>query len=67
MILSDKQILEAIESDNIVIDPFDKNQIQPASYDLRVGKQGATTSTKRLVDIESHGYLEIITFLSHNL
>ena len=39
MILTDRQILEAYEKGDIFIQPFDENQIQAATYDLRVGDQ----------------------------
>ena len=37
MILSDRQIEEAVENRRIVVEPFEREQVQPASYDLRVG------------------------------
>jgi len=57
MILTDKDIQKACEEQEIVIDPFEPSQVQGATYDLRVGKQGATTSSKKLVNIEEEGYL----------
>lgn len=57
MILTDRQIQDAVERREIVIDPFDVTQIQPASYDLRVGDQAATTSSKRLVNVKEDGYV----------
>ncbi len=57
MILSDRQIKEAITNGDILIDPFEESQVQSATYDLRVGLQAATTSTKRLIDIRKDGYL----------
>jgi len=57
MLLSDNQIREAVVSGDIVIDPFEEGQIQPATYDLRVGAQGATTSTKKTVNIKETGFL----------
>lgn len=52
MILTDRQIREACEAGDIVIEPFDDGQVQAATYDFRVGNQGATTSTKKLIDIK---------------
>lgn len=43
MILTDQQIRQAVEDGDIVIKPFDDKQVQPATYDLRVGEYGATT------------------------
>ncbi|HDY87664.1 MAG TPA: dCTP deaminase [bacterium] len=57
MILTNEQIKEAIDKGDIKIEPFEENQIQAASYDLRIGKQGATASEKKLVNIEDKGYL----------
>jgi dCTP deaminase len=59
MILTAQQIEEAHLNREVVIDPFEQKQVQAASYDLRVGRQGATTSTKKLIDIEEQGYLPI--------
>jgi dCTP deaminase len=57
MILTNKQIEEAYRKGDILINPFEENQIQAASYDFRVGEKGATTSTKKLVNIREAGYL----------
>jgi dCTP deaminase len=59
MILTNDQIVEAQEGGGITIDPFDPNQVQAATYDLRVGAQGATTSTKTLIDLEKAGYMTL--------
>jgi len=59
MILSDIQIKEMIEKGEIKINPFEPSNVEPASYDLRVGKQGATTSSKQVIDIEKRGYIPI--------
>jgi dCTP deaminase len=57
MILSHNDIVAAVNKKDIIINPFEEKQLQPASYDLRVGKYGATTSKKAKVDIERQGYL----------
>lgn len=57
MILTAQQISEACQQGTIVIDPFDEEQVQAATYDLRVGEQGATTATKKIVNIKETGYL----------
>ena len=57
MILNNRQISEAVDNGTITIDPFDEKQVQAASYDLRVGKQGATASSKKLTNIQEEGYL----------
>jgi len=57
VILTNRQICEAYRTGDIVIDPFDENQVQAATYDLRVGEQGATTSSKKIISIKDIGYL----------
>jgi dCTP deaminase len=57
VILTNRQIEEAVKCGDLQIVPFDVNQVQPASYDLRVGPQGATTSAKKLVNIKDAGFL----------
>ncbi len=57
MILTDNQILAANKAGDILIDPFDEKQVQPATYDFRVGEKGATTSTKKLINIRETGFL----------
>ena len=57
MILTDHDIEEACKKQEIVIDSFESNQVQGATYDFRVGKQGATTSSKKIVNLEEEGYL----------
>jgi dCTP deaminase len=59
VILTDRQIAEAQQNGDICITPFEERQIQPASYDLRVGDQGITTSSKKKVNIKDDGYLLI--------
>jgi dCTP deaminase len=57
MIMTDQQIRQAIDKGEIVIDPFDDDQVQPASIDLRVGDEGATIKNKRRVNIKELGVL----------
>ena len=57
MILTYQQIIEAHRAGDIVIDPFEESQVQAASYDLRVGDQGATTSSKKIVSIRENAHL----------
>jgi dCTP deaminase len=59
MILTNDQISDARERGDIVIEPFLDRQVQGASYDLRVGHEGATTSSKRVVNIKESGFLVI--------
>jgi len=54
----DKQIREAVKSGEITIYPFDEvHSLQPASYDIAIGDQGITTSSKEVVDIKKKGYM----------
>jgi dCTP deaminase len=59
MILNDRQIVEAYRKGDIVIEPFSEEQVQAATYDLRVGEQGASTSSKKVVNIRENGYLAL--------
>lgn len=59
MLMTDHEIREACERGDISIDPFDEGQLHGATYDLRVGDQGATTSGKKKVDIRKDGYLSL--------
>jgi len=56
MILAAQQIVEAYRRGDIMINPFEPDQVQGATYDFRVGEQGATTSSKKLVNIREAGY-----------
>ena len=57
MILTDDDIRAAIRAGDIVIDPFDDGQVQPASIDLRVGDEGATTKHKQRINIADRGLI----------
>lgn len=61
VILNDTQIKAALEAGDIVVaapgEPFDAGQIQPASIDLRVGAEGATTKHKQRIAIDERGLI----------
>lgn len=59
MILTHDQIIQAHKSGEIMIEPFDEQQIQAASYDLRVGDKGGTTSVKKITSIKDQDYLTL--------
>lgn len=59
MILTDHQIVAAYKQGDIVIEPFDEHQVQGATYDLRIGQQGATTTSKKVVNIKETGFITI--------
>lgn len=56
MILSDLDIRYFIQTGDIVIENFN-NELEPASYDLRVGKEGMTE--EGLVNISEKKYIKI--------
>jgi len=59
MILSDKKILEAIESGDIVIEPFKRSCLGTNSYDVHLGKFLATYQEREL-DARKHNKIEEI-------
>lgn len=59
MILSDKKILEEIEKGNIVIEPFDRNNLGTNSYDVHLHNEIAVYKTTPL-DAKKHNEIEII-------
>lgn len=59
MILNAQQITEALKSGDIEIEPFHEGQVQGATYDLEVGEQGITTSSKKVVNIREVGFLTL--------
>lgn len=52
MLLSDSEILEAIDKQDIKIDNFYENSLQPASYDLRLGKKAIVSKSTNLKDLK---------------
>lgn len=63
MILTDADIKAALDAGDIEIappdQPYDENQIQPASIDLRVGDEGATTKTRARINIKERGLITL--------
>ncbi len=57
--MSDKQIQAAIGSKEIQLEPFDGKQLQPASYDIRLGKWAFASSMKEKLDMSQKGLLII--------
>ena len=56
-ILTDSEIKEAIEKDELEIDPLDvEHGLQPASYDMRLGKRAIITAGLRDVRADAAGY-----------
>ncbi len=52
MFLSDVDIEIAIKSGEITLEPFNKKQLQPASYDIRLGNEFIVTRPHSLVSID---------------
>jgi deoxycytidine triphosphate deaminase len=61
MPLSDVEIQEALDNGEIGITPFDEKMLQPASYDLKIGKLAATVPINGdpRVNLEKEGVLLI--------
>ena len=59
MILNYEHIIEAVDQKLISIEPYAETQIQPASYDLRIGPQGITTTDKKLVNLVDKCFIEL--------
>ncbi len=59
MILSDKKILEAIESGQIVIEPFKRECLGTNSYDVHLGKYLAVYENE-VLDAKKHNTIEEI-------
>ena len=59
MILTDSMIQQACSEGSVGISPFDARQIQPASYDLRVGPEAAVSSHHGKVNIKDKGFVEL--------
>lgn len=57
MILNDRQILKAVQDKDISIEPFNENCVEPASYDLKVGREGFTTTAREKINIQDKGMM----------
>jgi dCTP deaminase len=57
--ITDREILEAREQGLLEIEPFDEAQLQPASYDVRVGAQAFVSSADSILDVSSKGLVII--------
>src|SRR5688572_29205555 len=62
-VLSDKSIREAIESGHLVIDPWEERFLQPASVDLRLGREFRVFRNYRLPYIDVKQEMETLTEL----
>ena len=59
MVLSDNGIKQALKDKGIEISGYEDKQLQPASYDLRVGRQVATLKGKKIEDISERGFIVV--------
>lgn len=61
MILSDTEIVKEIRAGNLDISPFDNEMVQPASYDLKIGKDAATIpkNGEARIDLEKERFIVI--------
>ncbi len=59
MILTDSMIRQACSEGSVGISPFNDQQIQPASYDLRVGPEAAVSSRRGKVNVKEKGFVEL--------
>lgn len=59
MILSDQDIRDAVAAGHIKIEPFEEGQIEPASYDIRVGNQAASSAQGKKIDLQEAGFVQV--------
>lgn len=59
MLLSGDQIRDAVKAGEIVLEPFDPTNLQPASYDIRVGPWAFVSSLKEKLNLSQKGVLVI--------
>ncbi|MDI6903773.1 MAG: dCTP deaminase [Methanocellales archaeon] len=50
--MTDGEILEMIEKGELVIEDFLDSNLEPASYDMRLGKRGIVSHLEKQIDIE---------------
>src|SRR5436309_12998061 len=60
MILSDKRILEEVEKENILIEPFRPECLGSNSYDVHLAKHIATYKD-RILDARKHNQIDMMT------
>lgn len=59
MVLAREDILKYIEKKEIIFENYSEQSLEPASYDIRLGNEGITSSFKKKIDIQAQGYLAI--------
>ena len=63
MILSDKTLLKMLREKSLIIEPLEKEQIQPASVDIRLGNTFSIVedSSKGIINLENETKYKTIT------
>ncbi|MGO9095846.1 MAG: dCTP deaminase domain-containing protein [Bryobacteraceae bacterium] len=59
MMMTDEQIRAAVDAKEILLDPFDPDRVEPASYDVRIGNRAFASSSKDIVNLSERGVLII--------
>ncbi len=59
MALSGEEILKYVNANQIITRNFEEKCLEPASYDIRLGYEGITSSVKKKINIEDLGYMAI--------
>ncbi len=59
MALPKQEILKFIEKGEIISKNFSEKYLEPASYDIRLGEEGITSTDKKKINIKEQGYLTI--------
>lgn len=59
MMMSDDEILAAVEAGEIVLDPLDPTKVEPASYDARVGTWAFSSTAREKVNLGEKGVMVI--------
>lgn len=57
--MTDGQIRAGVESGEIILDPFEPNGVEPASYDIRVGNWAFVSSSKEKINLSQKGVVVI--------
>ena len=57
MLLSDTDILKAVEDRELSITPFDQQNLQPASYDLTAGDEAVVRGGA--LNVKEQGYVQV--------
>jgi dCTP deaminase len=56
MLLLDFQIKEALKKGEFKIKNYSANCIEPASYDMRIGPEALTTTSKEIINLKEKGF-----------